>query len=88
MHTLIVMTTGLAILVACLAAGNHLGAAPGAARGALCFLPLWLVGAALNMYLGMRTAGYSFREELPVFLLVFAVPALASLGCWWRFSQR
>jgi hypothetical protein len=27
-------------------------------------------------------------EELPTFLLVFAVPAVAALLYWWRFTQR
>jgi hypothetical protein len=88
MHSLIVITTGLAILAACLLAGHALGAGSGTARAALCFLPLWFLGAALNMYLGMRSAGYGFSEEAPVFLLVFAIPALAALLCWWRFAQR
>jgi hypothetical protein len=88
MHTAIVITTGLALLVACLVVGNHLGAASGAARAALYFLPVWFLGAALNLYLGMRTAGYGFREEFPIFLVVFAVPATVALLCRWRFTQR
>jgi hypothetical protein len=40
------------------------------------------------MYRGMHTVGYGFREEAPVFLLVFAAPALVALLCWWRFAQR
>jgi hypothetical protein len=87
MHTLLVIATGLGVLAACLLAGHAFGAAPGTARAALCFLPLWFLGAAFNMYLGMRTAGYGFRGEAPVFLLVFAVPALVALLCWWRFAQ-
>jgi hypothetical protein len=88
MHTLIVVTTGLAILVAALVAGNYLGAASGTARAALYFLPLWFLAAALNMYVGVRAGGYGFREEFPIFLLVFAVPALAALLAWWRLTQR
>jgi len=88
MHTLIVIALGLVSLAACLLAGHALGAASGTARAALCFLPLWFLAAAVNMYLGVRTAGYGFREEAPIFLLVFAVPALVALLCWWRFAQR
>ena len=88
MHTLIVVVLGLVILAACLLVGHGLGAASGAARAALCFLPLWLCGAALNMYLGMRTAGYGFRDEAPIFVLVFAVPALVAILCWRRFAHR
>ncbi len=88
MHTVIVMATGLAILGAWVLAGHRLGAGSGAARAALYFLPLWFLAAALNMYIGVRTAGYAVREEAPVFLLVFAIPALIAICCWWRFSQR
>jgi len=88
MHTLIVIATGLVILAACLLAGHALGAGASTARAALYFLPLWLLTAALNMYLGMRTAGYAFQQEAPIFLLVFAVPALVALLCWARLAQR
>jgi hypothetical protein len=88
MHTLIVMATGLAVLAACLLAGHALGAGSGTARAALYFLPLWFAAAGLNMYLGVHTAGYGFREEAPIFLLVFAIPALAALLCWRRFAPR
>jgi hypothetical protein len=30
----------------------------------------------VNMYVGVARAGYSFMEELPIFLLIFAVPAV------------
>jgi len=54
--------------------------APGALRGPhwlatamLVFLPLWLVGAGLNLYFGVTKASYSVRDEAPVFLVVFLV---------------
>ena len=72
----------------CLLAGHAVGAAAGTARAALYFLPLWFLAAALNMYLGVRMAGYALREEAPILLLVFTVPALVALWCWWRFAQR
>ena len=50
------------------------------------FLPVWLAAAAVNMWLGVATAGYSVREELPIFLLIFAVPAAAAGFAWWKFS--
>jgi hypothetical protein len=31
------------------------------------------------MWLGVSRAGYSFREELPIFLVIFAVPAAVAL---------
>jgi len=37
------------------------------------------------MYIGVKQAGYSVAEEIPMFLLVFAVPAVAALIVWWTF---
>jgi hypothetical protein len=82
MHTLIVVAAGLALLGLCLLLAKLTGFA--LPQAALLFLPLWLIGAAINMYLGVKSAGYSFAEEAPVFLVVFALPALAALGVWWR----
>jgi hypothetical protein len=56
---------------------------PAIATAALLFLPLWLAGAGINMVLGVKRAGYSVKEEAPMFLLVFAVPATAALLAWW-----
>jgi hypothetical protein len=40
--------------------------------------------AALNMYFGVARAGYAFREELPIFLAIFLVPAIiAVVGMRW-----
>jgi hypothetical protein len=84
MHTVIVLAVGFALLAVCLFAGHSLGAASGLAAGALIFLPLWLFGAGINLYLGVKTAGYSVREEMPIFLLVFAIPAVVALLAWWK----
>ena len=41
-------------------------------------VPAWLLVAAVNMWVGVAHAGYSAREEFPILLLVFAVPAVAA----------
>ncbi len=49
----------------------------------LLFVAVWFVVAAVNMWLGVARAGYSVVEELPIFLLVFGVPAaLAGFIKW------
>ncbi len=87
MHTLIVIGIGLLVLGACLFSGHALGGAPAMARAALYFLPLWFIGAGINMYLGVKGAGYTVNEEAPVFLIVFALPALVALFAWWRLRH-
>lgn len=87
MHTLVVIAIGVLLLGACLLGGHSLAGYAGAARGALWFLPLWLAGAAINMYIGVKSAGYAVSEELPVLLVVFALPAAAALFAWWRLPH-
>ena len=36
----------------------------------------WLVVSLVNMWVGVTKAGYSVREEFPILLIVFLVPAL------------
>lgn len=79
MHTVIVIAAGFGLLLACLGIGRAIGTAR---RGVLFFLPIWLAGAGANMYVGVARAGYTMTEELPVFLLVFFVPAGAAWLAW------
>jgi len=84
MHTLIVIGVGFLLLAVCVALGSFAGGHAALPRAALVFVPLWLVGAAANTAIGVKRAGYTVAEELPVFLLVFAVPSLVALSLWWR----
>lgn len=84
MHTAIVIGIGLALLGACSLVGRLLAGASGLQGALLVFLPLWFVGAGINMYIGVKRAGYSVADEAPIFLVVFAVPAAIALGLWWK----
>jgi hypothetical protein len=64
--------------------GHALGGTAGAARFALYFLPVWLLGAAANLLIGVKSAGYSAADEFPVLLIVFTVPAAAAVLAWWK----
>jgi hypothetical protein len=86
MHTVKIILAGLAVLALCLAVGRGLdGSSVGLARGSLVFIPLWLIAAGVNLWVGVSKAGYSVADEAPVFLLVFAVPAAVATVAWWRF---
>lgn len=53
------------------------------AAGAKFFIPVWLVVTLVNMWVGVTKAGYTVAQELPILLIVFAVPAaLAGLVIW------
>jgi hypothetical protein len=80
MHTMLVIGGGLLMLAACVAVGYMSNGRGGARQAALVFLPVWLLGAGINMYVGVSRAGYTVAQELPILVVVFIVPALAALG--------
>jgi hypothetical protein len=60
---------------------------PEMAAAARWFVPIWLIGAAINMWVGVAKAGYSVAEEAPIFLVVFAVPAAVAILVAWSLSR-
>jgi hypothetical protein len=79
MHTIMVIIGGLALLVVMVVLARILGGSPSARAAAGWFILLWLVLALTNMWFGVSRAGYSVMEEAPIFLIVFALPALVAL---------
>jgi hypothetical protein len=85
MRTSIIMLLGLVAWGVCLAVARMVGgvSAPSRWTATVAFAVIWVAVAATNMWVGVTKAGYSVREELPIFLLIAAVPiALASLLKW------
>ena len=85
MHTMIVVGGGLALLLACVLLGHAWGATPGVVTGAKAFVPLWLLAAFINMWVG-TTHGYSWSEEFPIFLGIFAAPTIIAGLVWWKWA--
>ena len=85
MHMALVIGGGLVLLGLFVLFGWLWGAsAAGMALGAKVFVPAWLLVAAANMWVGVTHAGYSVREEFPILLIVFALPAVAAaIAVWW-----
>ncbi len=80
MHTVKVVAAGLALLAVFVLVGYWLARGDGGgARAALYFIGVWLLLAIANLVVGVLSAGYSVREELPIFVVVFVVPALVAL---------
>ncbi|MEN0037561.1 MAG: hypothetical protein AAGC78_10850 [Cellvibrio sp.] len=89
MHTIMVLTAGFVLLFFCLLVARAF-AGPGLTpmrRGVQVFIPLWFIVTAVNMWVGVTQAGYTFMQELPLFILNFAVPAAAAVFLWWRFTH-
>ncbi|QVQ25389.1 hypothetical protein [Achromobacter deleyi] len=84
MHMLMVIAGGAVLLGVFLLFGKLWGSEAAAlALAAKAFIPVWLIIAIVNLWVGVSHAGYSVREELPILLIVFAVPAaLAGLVIW------
>jgi hypothetical protein len=49
------------------------------------FIVVWLGLTGFNMWVGVAKVGYSVREELPVLLLLFTVPAAIAALTRWKF---
>jgi len=87
MRSAIIILGGLVVAALFIFAGRLIGRGPETmALGAKIFIPLWFIAAALNMWIGVAKAGYSFMEELPIFLVIFGVPAAAAGFLWWKYG--
>jgi hypothetical protein len=87
MRTLMIVLGGFALWGACLGAVKLFGnwTAPAITAATSVFVVLWLVLAAVNLWIGVAQAGYSVREELPIFLLIFLVPVAVAIFVRWKF---
>ncbi len=86
MRTLIIIVGGFVLLGLAVLAARWIGTGTSSTvTAAKLFIPIWLVVALVNLWMGTR-AGYSVAEELPIFLLIFAAPAAVAALLWWKFS--
>lgn len=84
MHMLMVIAGGVVLLGVFALFGRLWGGdAAGVAMAAKVFVPAWLAVAIANLWVGVTRAGYTVAQELPILLLVFAVPAaIAGILAW------
>lgn len=86
MRTLIIIAGGFVVLGLAVLAARWIGTGTNSmVTAAKVFIPIWLVVALVNLWMGTR-AGYSVTEELPILLLIFAAPAAVAALLWWKFS--
>jgi hypothetical protein len=87
MRTALFLTSGLlffsSVLILARLFSEHFPSAPNVALA--LGLGLWLAATGTNMWIGVSKAGYSVADELPVFLLLFLIPAVAGVLIRWRF---
>ncbi len=77
MHTIVVILGGLVLLVLGLVFARATGRPVRAVLPA--YLLVWLICAGVNMWIGVSRAGYSVAQEFPIFLVIFAVPAVIAV---------
>jgi hypothetical protein len=86
MRTVQFLLAGLLLLAAFFLLARLFSANYPGATGAstLAYVALWFVIAAGNMWVGVAKAGYSATDELPIFLLIFGVPAALAIVLKWK----
>ncbi|QCL96589.1 hypothetical protein [Agrobacterium tumefaciens] len=88
MHMAMVIGGGFVLLGLFLLFGRLWGGVnPDLAMAAKLFIPAWLVMSLANMWVGVTKAGYSVRDELPILLVVFLVPAMIAGFIAWRLAR-
>lgn len=88
MHMLLVITGGVLLLGVFALFGKLWGGdVAGVAAAAKVFVTVWLVVALVNMWIGVNKAGYTVAQELPILLVVFAVPAVIAALVAWQLAR-
>jgi hypothetical protein len=87
MRSALFLVAGFLLLAAALLVGRLFSTNyPGATFAAtVAYVALWLIVAGANMWVGVARAGYSVAEELPIFLLIFGVPAAVAIVLKWKY---
>jgi len=87
MRSVIIILGGLGLLGLFAITGWRFGdGTQSMVTAAKIFIPVWLAAALINMWIGVSRAGYSVAEEFPIFLAIFAIPAVVAAFVWWKFS--
>jgi hypothetical protein len=87
MRTTIIIACGFLLWAACLGAAKLVSGSTSSSltSATIIFTVLWFVAAAANLWVGITRAGYAFREELPIFLVVFLLPATVAAVVRWKW---
>jgi hypothetical protein len=78
MRTLLAIVIGLVLLGAVYAVGRR-RSGPALRKGLAAFGVVWFVLCVIDLFIGVWN-GYSFAEEIPIHLLIFAVPVGAAFA--------
>jgi hypothetical protein len=87
MRTALIILSGFVVWGVCLAMARFAANACESSMtvATAIFVVVWFVAAGFNMWMGVTKAGYSFREELPIFLVIFLLPTMVAVVVKWKF---
>lgn len=87
MRTLIIIVAGFVVWAICLGSAKLLANASSRSVtvATMVFAVTWFLAAAANMWIGVSQGGYAFKDELPIFLLIFLVPVATAMVVKWKF---
>jgi len=87
MRTAIIILCGFLLLAACVAAAKLVPGSTGSSltTATIVFIVIWFFAAAANLWVGVSKAGYTVAEELPIFLLIFLLPAVVAAVIRWKW---
>lgn len=85
MRSVYIILGGLMLFGVVLLITRLTGTSTPAALAAKCFVPIWLLVAAANLWVGVTQAGYTMTEETPIFLVIFLIPTALAALCWWKW---
>lgn len=87
MRSTLIIVAGLVLFGAfAVVAWRAFGGVASVPTAAKLFIALWLVVALANLWVGVARAGYTVTEELPVFLVIFGIPAAVAAFAWSKLS--
>lgn len=86
MRTAIIIAIGFIVLAIFVVGPRLAGRPEWAATGAKAFIAVWLVASLVNLWIGVSRAGYSVAEEMPIFLVIFALPSAVAAYVWWKLG--
>ena len=86
MRTGLFLLAGLLLLAASLLLGRLFSTNYSNATvvATVAYVALWFIIAAANMWVGVTKAGYSVAVELPIFALIFLLPAAVAAFLKWK----
>ena len=86
MRTAIIIAVGFVLWTACLGVAKLLASSSTSSMitaTAACVV-IWCVAAAASMGMGVSQVRYSFREALPMFLVIFVWPSAVAMFVKWK----